>query len=804
MKYFVLITLLAFPGAFAQALFNDLPVVNLPDNQLQPRPHFIHSDMHRIHQQGVDVNVSNLMGNEAEVSIDVNPTNPDNKVIVGHAPDLQTMNTFYTTDGGQTWTLVSLGPAQDGLPVGTRFDPTVAFAEDGNVYVAYGVIGGGTRTLVVARSTDGGVNYGLFTVISTDLTLDKWIINTGPDPILPNQSNVYLAYRIGPAGNVDVRLASSYDQGVTFPVDRLINDAGTLNTFGMPAVGPNGEVYVVWDNQTNAPASSSIMVDLSLDGGNTFNALGADVLVSTSAVARFNPIRYNIPAQPDRGVLAVPSIAADRSGGQFNGRVYVAYTDVGAGGFNDTDVMLRFSDDQGLNWSAPTLVNDDGGANSQFLPWLDVDQTSGQVVTTWYDARNDQNNQLVETFIGFSADGGVSFQPNILVSDGQSNQSVSNPNRAPGNFLEYIGVSSLNCMASAVWSDNSLDPADLDFFTDQGLIDITPPVITCPTAITVDNDPGQCDAVVNFTVTATDNCPGVSIVCLPPSGSTFPVGTTQVNCTATDLAGNQANCSFDVTVEDVEAPVITTILDPIELWPPNHKYVTIDVIQCVTDVFDNCASLTADDVIITEATSDEPEDAIGNGDGNTLNDIVISPDCGSVDLRSERAGGGNGRVYTIHLFVDDGNGNTSTATCKVVVPHSQNGDPAVDDGPVYLVAGSCGSGLSSFARFSTKPIIEESQVLPNGYELMQNYPNPFNPTTSIRYGVSDETWVTLKIFNMLGQEIITLVDDFHSAGYKMVIWDGRNSFGEPVSSGTYIYRMTAGKYDQIRMMMLLR
>ncbi len=85
-------------------------------------------------------------------------------------------------------------------------------------------------------------------------------------------------------------------------------------------------------------------------------------------------------------------------------------------------------------------------------------------------------------------------------------------------------------------------------------LDIEPPKITCPTDIIVGNDPGQCSALVNFTVTATDNLPGVTIDCDAPSGSVFPKGTTTVACTATDAAGNTASCSFTVTVEDQEAP----------------------------------------------------------------------------------------------------------------------------------------------------------------------------------------------------------------------------------------------------------
>jgi len=85
------------------------------------------------------------------------------------------------------------------------------------------------------------------------------------------------------------------------------------------------------------------------------------------------------------------------------------------------------------------------------------------------------------------------------------------------------------------------------------------------------------------------------------------------------------------------------------------------------------------------ATSDEPENSLGDGD--TFNDIVIGAGCKSVQLRAERVGSGNGRVYTITFKVTDSSGNSTTATAKVTVPQSQNGSPAIDDGPHYTVSG---------------------------------------------------------------------------------------------------------------------
>ena len=86
--------------------------------------------------QGTDVNA----GEDAlaEVSIDINPRDPDNLVIVGHDSTLETMNTFYSKDGGETWDPVTLGDAEDELTSVFRFDPSMVFASDGTVYIGYG------------------------------------------------------------------------------------------------------------------------------------------------------------------------------------------------------------------------------------------------------------------------------------------------------------------------------------------------------------------------------------------------------------------------------------------------------------------------------------------------------------------------------------------------------------------------------------------------------------------------------------------------------------------------------------------
>jgi HYR domain-containing protein len=218
------------------------------------------------------------------------------------------------------------------------------------------------------------------------------------------------------------------------------------------------------------------------------------------------------------------------------------------------------------------------------------------------------------------------------------------------------------------------------------VIDNTPPSISCPGNIIVNAISGTCASPVNFTATATDNCSVPTVTTDHLSGSSFPVGTTTVHATATDAAGNSSACSFTVTVKDIDAPVITLNGHTITLWPPDHKYITIQVTDLVASASDLCdPGVNINSVVIAGVTSDEPEN--GSGDGNTTNDILIADGCKSVQLRAERMGSGNGRVYTITFKVTDSSGNSTTATAEVTVPSSQNGSPAIDDGPNYTVNG---------------------------------------------------------------------------------------------------------------------
>jgi len=97
-----------------------------------------------------------------------------------------------------------------------------------------------------------------------------------------------------------------------------------------------------------------------------------------------------------------------------------------------------------------------------------------------------------------------------------------------------------------------------------------------------------------------------------------------------------------------------------------------------------------------------------------------------------------------------------------------------------------------------------NELLPGSFSLEQNAPNPFNPQTRIEYSLPEAAEVKLVVYNVLGQQVNTLVDGFQEAGAKSVIWNGQDEKGTTVASGIYFYRMEAGDFAMTRKMMMLK
>jgi hypothetical protein len=124
---------------------------------------------------------------------------------------------------------------------------------------------------------------------------------------------------------------------------------------------------------------------------------------------------------------------------------------------------------------------------------------------------------------------------------------------------------------------------------------------------------------------------------------------------------------------------------------------------------------------------------------------------------------------------------------------SETGDEMVLDGTGEIVVPS-----------AEKYILERKAVVPLIFTLHQNFPNPFNPITNLRYDLADDSFVTLTIYNMLGTEVIKLVNSNQEAGFRSIQWDATDSMGRPVSAGVYLYQIQAGDVVQTKKMVLLK
>ena len=255
---------------------------------------------------------------------------------------------------------------------------------------------------------------------------------------------------------------------------------------------------------------------------------------------------------------------------------------------------------------------------------------------------------------------------------------------------------SLSCHVSlAVGDGTGTTTCDADV----SINDTTPPLVTCPPDLTVECDGnGNTDQLHAWLAgaSATDACGEITLtndfvgLTLGPNGT----GSTVVTWTATDDCGLTSTCTSTFTIVDTTAPTIH-VADMILLWPPNHRYVSLALSDCVA-VEDACAGPIDADAAgrIVSIYSDEPEDAKGEGDGHTTGDIVILGPT-AFQLRVERDGGtrgriaqgGNGRVYGVEFQVTDLAGNVTRGICRFGVPHDQSGPAPIDDGPAagYVV-----------------------------------------------------------------------------------------------------------------------
>jgi N-acetylneuraminic acid mutarotase len=234
-------------------------------------------------------------------------------------------------------------------------------------------------------------------------------------------------------------------------------------------------------------------------------------------------------------------------------------------------------------------------------------------------------------------------------------------------------------------------------------VDNTPPQLMCPTIPEIiecqwdGNSASQGEGVATFEdfVGVADNCSEATATCTL-SGQRLPLGDHTVTCSSTDWAQNTASCNFVARVADTQPPVPGGSTNMV-LSPVDSGLVEISLMECAEHTFDACQGRLNlhTNGVITYITSDEPENAPGNGDGNTSNDMQIKKPWLAL-LRAERNSAGNGRVYTVHYRVTDDltdpNARYADSSCKVYVPVQAGTPPdqvGDDTGSGYCVGSGC-------------------------------------------------------------------------------------------------------------------
>jgi hypothetical protein len=415
-----------------------------------------------------NVDISQRHLNESEEAIAVNPVNPSNIVTVtnvGHGEAGLTAGMFegVSFDGGQTWTrkLIGLGA---GDPLGDACcDPSLSFDSHGNLFMTY--LYQVEDQVPVALSTDGGLSFHVIANISQASLPAK---KSGGDnrglfrfvdqpTITAAQNEVWVVFNAGgPMAATGAPVTGPGQVGAFGPVEVV---PGTNNcTYGDVAIGPAGQVMQACSLTESGQGGGKIFVNVDPDGLGPAGFTDR-IFVTQTHVGGFD----FIPPQPDRSVDAEAGLAWDRTNGPHAGRVYLLNTAEHPNESDNTDIYVRHSDDNGATWSAAVRVNDDNTTNSQFLPKISLDPTTGNIAVVWYDSRNDLGasgpgdtngipNDDAQLWGAFSTNGAASFTPNIQISGGTSNSHDS------GNGIDYgdyTGLSFYGGTAHPAWSDNS-------------------------------------------------------------------------------------------------------------------------------------------------------------------------------------------------------------------------------------------------------------------------------------------------------------------------------------------------------------
>lgn len=693
----------------------------------------------------------NLGVNFAEPHVSQNPNNP-----------LQYFGAFNTNGAWRTFNGHDWIASAPNFGVTVNGDPVTAYDSLGNLY--YMNMYGGITGCRVIRSTDNGTTWG--TPVHAINGVDKnWI--AADQSAGPYSNYVYCVFTAG-SGNGNFTRSTNF--GATFVQTRSFNTQSLPGM--MVAVGPNtsggndvpgGCVYVV--TNSGSAFASTYTFYLSTDGGLTFTTQSAQNFanyVGTNVGGR-NSVQ-NMRTRP------YPFIAADNSYGPHRGRLYLVYaSNFPAGDGNKPDIFLRYSDNQGVTWSAARTVNDDPNTQNhhQWHPAVWVDKTSGRIFLKWMDTRDTPTSDSAYIYATYSADGGDTFVPNQRISTKKMriNCSTCGGGGTPRYQGDYDAIYALNNISLSMWTDfrNGQFGSFVGYFPDFAMK-------AGPNSQVIENDADSAfyyavvPAVKLYEQTVTFTA---SVSPTPASGSIlidFPDGETLSSYP--DSVKIRIRTSGFVTIGNYNV----TITGSGPFGVPVHK---------------RTVQLVVEEVIPVELVSFS---AVSDKNNVTLN-WTTAAEINNRGFEIERSLKNSEVLNWVTIDFIDGKGTTSNTTNYSFT------DRNVDAG-VYVYRLRQLDYDGSF-EYSQKVEVEIS--LPLHYSLEQNYPNPFNPTTTINYSIPQAGDVRIILYDVLGNQVKTLTDTQHDAGKYEILFDASG-----LSSGVYYYRIQSGEFTSTKKLILMK
>lgn len=426
---------------------------------------------------------------QGETSLAVDPKDPLHLVtvfweVISYDPQNLSMrekrvNWAWTRDGGLTWQSRRF---ENGV---YSSDPSIVADSQGNFYIETILAPGFPNidfehaSLAILKSTDGGETFAQTAEVALGHVMDKPYLTIDPDT-----DALYLFWTdFGPkrpANNIRIAFAASRDHGITFSEPRLITAPSSWGTFATAEVGLAGEIYATWTT-----TGRKLWLDRSLDGGRTW--LSKDLPVA------------DIPGAGTRtgdAAMGWPTLAVDRSGGPHHGRIYVVWTEYA---LRLGHVELTWSDDRADHWSKPVQVDEvENAGDSHQLAWVVVDGRGGVHVTYRLLRPNPAGGMLRGEYLATSTDGGLTFGPNIRISDGLYANRTFN-----GDYDDPVAVGN---RLHAIWADARLgdndiftQSIDLDDFDEDGVLNDGD----------LDGQYADHRCAGGATADCDDNCPGV-------------------------------------------------------------------------------------------------------------------------------------------------------------------------------------------------------------------------------------------------------------------------------------------------------